>query len=896
MEALAADSFSFEFDQLGVTPDYNPETNSFSSRHHEGIPVRQVTEKRLPARGITGCIVHDKFDIFTGIIDLVTGEPLHGVRHYSLTGELYEGKFRSHGLRHGDGAIVKNITLPPPREAIPELMGEFVNVDSPHSNLSYKRANFFGTYVNDEPSFGTLVTDTYSYRGHFVRGRFHGLTGELIHSDGFTYKGEFQEGLFHGMGREIEPATPGEYQGEFRNGMKHGMGTFKEGPPEDFFNKDEEDVVVAQKEDDEAKEAPKDGKLEDNLFENRDWGYEFTDNDCNPEDTMDNQAESETFDPDVSLSNIETASKRYVYSGFFHCNQRQGEGTEWTKEGEVFSGLFLANRRHGHGSLKTVSTGIIYEGKWRGGKPVDGNGWRILFPEGDIYCGHVQNFKPHGYGIYQHSSGDVFSGDWTRGRRNGNGIHSDPNGTEFSGRWEDDKVVTRKRLEETDGTLSEIAETLRIIDSSSGKDNEQQAGDATEEEQNASDSHKHEKQLAFLKQAMAKSIETSLHIIASKSESSEDFESFSDSAPETRRRTNKRSTKEVAKTKPRAELHAYANGDTYLGALDSESFQRTGYGVYVSKATGCSYTGVFKNNKRHGFGILIHSQFGKYAGEFCEDKKHGEGTLILSDASSFHGVFANGAFDGKGTLCERDGTVYVGEWRAGLRNGEGMETMSDGRVFKGTFKNGKREGSGTLLEKSAGKIIYRGPWRDGKFHGEGMLIVRKQIPSSHQVNIVRWEGAFAAGKKHGYGVLSNETDNSEWKGVWSHDKPVSGKWRVKYKDGGLYAGQAQVLDEQNSSGDKVVAVPEGFGTFQYANGDVYVGNFEYGIRNGVGTCKFTSGEQWEGAWTNDHLDKHGSGVLTLADGKVHEFKGKSSVGKLFNSGHDGEIETTNYMM
>jgi len=272
--------------------------------------------------------------------------------------------------------------------------------------------------------------------------------------------------------------------------------------------------------------------------------------------------------------------------------------------------------------------------------------------------------------------------------------------------------------------------------------------------------------------------------------------------------------------------------------------------------------------------------------------------LILSDASSYHGGFSNGAFDGKGTLCERDGIVYVGEWRAGLRNGEGMETVSDGRVFKGTFKNGKREGNGTLLEKSAGKIIYRGPWRDGKFHGEGILIERKSVPSSNQINVVRWEGEFAAGKKHGYGVLSNETDNSEWKGVWSHDKPVSGKWRVKYADGGLYAGQAQVLDEHHFSGDKVVAVPEGFGTFQYPNGDVYVGNFEYGIRNGVGTCKFASGEQWEGAWTNDHLHKHGSGMLTLADGTVHQFKGKSSsvVSNFFSSGYDCEIATTNDIM
>ncbi|KAI2505897.1 hypothetical protein MHU86_8496 [Fragilaria crotonensis] len=545
------------------------------------------------------------------------------------------------------------------------------------------------------------------------------------------------------MGREVDPAT-GEYQGEYRNGMKHGMGTFKEGPPDEQEEIDDKgellpDFTIVLEDDG----APEQEGAETN--ECRD----FCQDDWIP--AVEQKAKS-----DLGEVKRETITKRYVYSGIYHCNSKQGEGTEWTPTGEVYSGQFLANRRHGHGSLRIVETGIVFEGKWRAGEPVSGNGWRILYPSGDIYCGHVANYEPHGYGIYQHASGEVYAGDWMNGSRHGNGIRSDPNGTEFSGKWKDDKIVTIKRLEQTDGTLSEIAETLRITD----KDTNQQAGDVTEEDKGSADGSKHEKQLAFLKQAMAKSIETSLQIIAAKTDDVvEDFESFTESAPQTRRRTRKKD-EGASKARAKAELHTYANGDTYLGALDPETFQRTGYGVYVSKSTGCSYTGVFKNNKRHGFGILIHSQFGKFAGDFYEDKKHGEGTLILSDASSYHGGFSNGAFDGKGTLCERDGTVYVGEWRAGLRHGEGMETMSDGRVYKGTFKNGKREGNGTLLEKSAGKIIYRGKWRDGKYHGEGTLIERRDVPSSRQVHIVRWEGEFAAGKKHGYGVLTNETDNS----------------------------------------------------------------------------------------------------------------------------------------
>eukprot|EP00543_Licmophora_paradoxa_P002795 CAMPEP_0202446412 /NCGR_PEP_ID=MMETSP1360-20130828/4902_1 /ASSEMBLY_ACC=CAM_ASM_000848 /TAXON_ID=515479 /ORGANISM="Licmophora paradoxa, Strain CCMP2313" /LENGTH=143 /DNA_ID=CAMNT_0049062873 /DNA_START=132 /DNA_END=560 /DNA_ORIENTATION=- len=138
----------------------------------------------------------------------------------------------------------------------------------------------------------------------------------------------------------------------------------------------------------------------------------------------------------------------------------------------------------------------------------------------------------------------------------------------------------------------------------------------------------------------------------------------------------------------------------------------------------------------------------------------------------------------------------------------------------------------------------------------------------------RWEGEFSNGKKHGYGTLANDSDHSVWKGVWSHGSPVSGKWRITYPSGGLYSGQAHVFDDNdgNLNGDTVVAVPSGFGTFRYSNGDVYVGEFKKGDRNGKGLCQFASGDTWEGDWSNDCLDRSGQGVLTLADGTVHEFQ------------------------
>lgn len=829
MEAFA-DNAATEGDLLAFNSTYDPSTNSFQGGN---VPVRQVVERRIPAYDKqTKTSSDSKFDTFSGIIDGVTGKPLYGTRIYILTGEVYEGPFEN-GKRHGDSAIVKNIDVPKVDPQLPQEFSELSGNNVQVTNLSFLKANFFGSYVDDEPFHGTLVTDSFSYRGSFLNGKFSGIRGELVHSSGYRYEGEFQEGFFHGTGREIIPSK-GEYQGEFQYGMRHGMGTFKEYVAgEDSENIEmpvERTPLEIQVEVSELFSAKKDenGKEQEERFQ-------------------------EDFHP-----------KRYTYSGFYRCNMQHGEGTEWMPDGETFSGHFLADRRHGHGILK--KDGTTYESQWRAGSPMDGNGWRILFSNGDTYQGHVVDFKPEGYGIFTNAQGDVYSGDWRKGRRHGNGIHSDTLGAEFSGEWKDDVQVSAKRLEETDGTLSAIAKTLRITD------NAPNTGEVTGE---GADEPKHEKQLAFLKQAMSKSIESSLQIIAQQHPVAEtEYFCFMQEKPQTKRSRSK------SRDDCRAELHAYANGDTYLGALDPDSLHRSGYGVYVSKSTGCTYTGQFKNNLRHGYGILIHSQFGKYAGDFVDDKKHGIGTLILSDASSYHGGFNNGCFDGKGTLCERNGAVYVGDWKSGLRDGEGMETTPSGSIYKGHFKHGNREGHGTLLEKSGGKIIYSGDWRDGKYHGEGVLVERINVKKTGKSDPqMKFEGAFRDGQKHGYGVLTS--GETVCKGLWSHDLPVSGKWRMSFRDGSIYNGQARVLEQGTIVFDQTVALPDGFGTMKYTNNDVFAGHFELGIRSGVGTCVFASGDQWEGDWIDDHIDKKGNGILTKANGQIHKFS-KNSLGNIFS--------------
>ena len=74
-------------------------------------PTASPSRKRssfLARRVVKSCGL-DGRDTFSGLVDAVTGEPIQGRRTYGSTGEVYEGRFRSGWMRHGDGAVSKGL-------------------------------------------------------------------------------------------------------------------------------------------------------------------------------------------------------------------------------------------------------------------------------------------------------------------------------------------------------------------------------------------------------------------------------------------------------------------------------------------------------------------------------------------------------------------------------------------------------------------------------------------------------------------------------------------------------------------------------------------------------------------------------------------------------------------
>jgi hypothetical protein len=138
---------------------------------------------------------------FTGEIDTVTGDLIHGTLLYHDRQLQYEGHF-SQGKRHGDNAVCKK--------------------------LDGSDNKFVGSYKDDQFSHGTLITKEYTYSGDLAGGDFgrpvYSGMGLLAYVDKTVYEGEFQESQYEGHGVLTTP-NGDRYDGRFSNGKKSGLGT-----------------------------------------------------------------------------------------------------------------------------------------------------------------------------------------------------------------------------------------------------------------------------------------------------------------------------------------------------------------------------------------------------------------------------------------------------------------------------------------------------------------------------------------------------------------------------------------------------------------------------------------------------------------------------------------------
>jgi len=654
------------------------------------------------------------------------------------------------------------------------------------------------------------------------------VQGTMI-SDEYTYSGPLFCGKFHGSEGKLALADGSTYEGEFRCGIYHGAGK----------------LILPN------------GSTYTGTFEN------------GKRHGIGTLLRRSASGGDIAGENYADGPS---YSGEWADDLRHGEGTEKLATGDIYRGNFSLNKPHGAGSL-TGSDGVVREGVWRNGVPVDGPGWTITYPSGDKYVGCTANMRPHGIGTLKYNSEQrkgVYNGEFERGKRHGMGLLVFNDGEQFDGLWVDDnpgiskkasgKVEILTRLRQTcddggdfgDDLISAVTmEEHRALDEEYGEVHD--VGNACENKKSCSSDHKSFRPSFFsLKDELVEPSLDAAHAVASNE--------ITTSEPEISEGAS-----------PKRPLHRFVNGDTFHGQIDARG-QKQGRGVYIESETGTTYEGHFQDDMRHGHGILISSE-SKFDGFFVNDEREGHGTLVLNESVSYRGTFKGGKYHGTGTLCDGDGRVYVGQFRHGMFDGHGSMTYPDGSVYSGGWKQGKRSGSGTLKEGGVdGRTLYEGLWHDDLRHGKGRnYYVAEAVGRDSDAPCARFDGPFEHNQREGIGRYIFP-DGVVTEGPYHCNRPVDGDWSIRQPDGTFFTGKATWNDgAEDTDTDIRIPIPHGFGAKTYSNGDNYKGHFARGVRHGIGKCVFENGDTWEGRWFEDKFDDGCIGTLRLADGSRHPF-------------------------
>jgi hypothetical protein len=214
-------------------------------------------------------------------------------------------------------------------------------------------------------------------------------------------------------------------------------------------------------------------------------------------------------------------------------------------------------------------------------------------------------------------------------------------------------------------------------------------------------------------------------------------------------------------------------------------------------------------------------------------------SLFFKNSGYFHNCF--------GTKTYADGDKYVGEYKDDKRNGQGIYTFANGEKYVGEFKDNEFYGQGTFYY--LGGTTYVGEWR-GKRNGQGT----HTTPSGE-----KYVGEFKDNNFHGYGTTYTSNGSIASQGIWAENKFVSS----------ALVQQATVPVCQGSDASRWSYC---FGTYNYADGSKYIGEWKDGKKNGQGTLTITGGDKYVGEFKDDKL--HGQGTYTFAKGGnyVGEFK------------------------
>lgn len=267
------------------------------------------------------------------------------------------------------------------------------------------------------------------YTGEFIENDFNGK-GTCVYVNGEKYVGEWNDGVFSGSGK-FTFINGDYYDGKWLNGLQEGIGKMYYSNGKKYFGNWKEGSINGH----------------GTLFNNYDdtiysgyWQNNLYHGDgvllINENEKYTGQFRNGIFEKGTLIV-FHLDGTKTLYSGKF-TDFDVKYGTIVFPNGSIYTGNIENLSPKDRGNFQITFQNGNYSGEIKDGLK-DGHG-KMKFNNSDYYSGNWQNDLFHGLGKMIYADNSVYEGQWDKGMKNGSGQMTYSNGDHFSGYWSQNRI------------------------------------------------------------------------------------------------------------------------------------------------------------------------------------------------------------------------------------------------------------------------------------------------------------------------------------------------------------------------------------------------------------------------------------------------------------------------
>lgn len=369
-----------------------------------------------------------------------------------------------------------------------------------------------------------------------------------------------------------------------------------------------------------------------------------------------------------------------------------------------------------------------------------------------------------------------------------------------------------------------------------------------------------------------------------------------------------------------------SSGNKYMGEWVDDIKHGEGK---LSFDNGDSYNGQFKSDKMSGIGTMDFKRGDKYTGQWNDNKPNGKGAYYFKRGERYEGYFINSRFEGEGCLYYKSGSYYKGGWKASKKNGYGEFHDISGKVVAAqweadkiikildespahhTVKNNESkipshskdqitsvqsedskqtitahqaitekplseedqyfkdlQGEEIQGDTAKDQVAIETFFKDEQQAGTKQKELILEIPATKEELVDRPKFSSQAADQSPMIEFGMQKEKPKLEGkIKPEEKP---KLEERPTNNNLSTSNTVRLDASNEEklrNCNSEYCAHGKGTFLYADGSRFIGEFLNGEPNGKGVCYYANGDRYDGMWKN-HAP-NGEGVMYFSSGLVY---------------------------